>query len=71
MTDISKIEKSVVLTAPEAEFILGALDALVKSQGLNIAASALHVGMKIETAFKEEAVEANDAAPAPKKKASK
>jgi hypothetical protein len=69
MSNTPQVRRNVSLTAQEAEFLLGSLDALVKAKGLPVAASVLHVGTILENAFKEE--EEVEVIEAPKAKAKK
>lgn len=70
--EIHNIKKAVTLSAAEAEYILGSLDALVKSQGMAVAAGALTVAHKIKEAFAEvEEAPTNEEAPGSTKKKGK
>ena len=58
--EIANLKVPVVLTAQQAEFILGSLDSVVKAHGMTHAASALTVAHVIQEAFKKEGVTDGD-----------
>ena len=53
--------KPITFTKEEATALVQLIDIAIKSGGLNVAAAALTIAVKIENAFKEEVQEAPEA----------